>query len=246
MNLVSIPAEYLVLTAGAFFTLGYLVINQKILRVLIGVGTCFYLWYYFVAADQPLWEAIATSAAMLVANLLGLAGLILRDSPIMIPREHREIYKRFKDVPPGDFRMLMRLGERRVLTEKEQLTIEGAPLDRLYYVVSGVLDIEKRGSRFKMPGGVFVGEVAFLTRLKSSATTTLPAGAEVLVWDVDLLRRKARRKPRFLMALEAMISRDLAVKVALAVAPQQTMDTSAAEALQAEVAQMPRSVSTVG
>lgn len=235
MTAHSLSPQTLVLIAGLFFTMGYLVINQKILRILLLIGTGFYLWYYFVAAERPLWEAIAMSSIMGTANLIGLAGLVMRDSKALIPRAHRDLYQRFKDVPPGDFRELMRQAERRALDPSTAITREGQPVDKLYYVISGKLEVEKRGERFLMPSGMFVGEVAFLTRMKSSATTRLPEGGEVLVWDVARLRRRARRRPRFLMALEAMISRDLAIKVALAVAPHQAADTSAAEDLQRQV-----------
>ncbi|CUH76138.1 cyclic nucleotide-binding domain-containing protein [Tropicibacter naphthalenivorans] len=230
-----IAPQYLVWTAGVFFTLGYLVINQKILRVLLLIGTGFYLWYYFVAADRPLWEAILTSSVMGTANLIGLSGLLLRESKLIVPRAHRDIYKRFKDLPPGDFRELVGQARRYTLTEEEVITREGVAVDKLYFVVSGKLQVEKRGERFLMPAGVFVGEVAYLTGMRSSATTRLPAGAEVLVWDVARLRRRAKRRPRFSMALNAMISKDLAIKVALAVAPHQVDNTREAEAMQDEV-----------
>ena len=49
----------------------------------------------------------------------------------------------------------------------------------------------------------------------------------MLVWDVAALRRKAVRKARFRLALEAMVSRDLAHKVAYAVAPRATQTPEA-------------------
>ena len=48
----------------------------------------------------------------------------------------------------------------------------------------------------------------------------LTEGAEVLEWRFDTLRRQAARNTRFKLALEAMISSDLARKVSYAVAPQ--------------------------
>ena len=214
-----ITPQALVLFAGALHVLGYLVIHQVALRLLLLAGTAVYILYYFTAADTPLWAAIYMSLAMGLANLVGLASLYWGRSEWAIPARHRDIYDLFRDLPPGDFRELVTLARRVTLDEKATLTKEHAPVPALYFVVSGKLDIEKQGEHFTMPPGVFVGEVAYLTGRPSSATTYLSKGAEMLVWDPAQLRRRSERKARFKLALEAMISKDLALKVAFAVAP---------------------------
>lgn len=219
MPLDWITPQSLVLVAGGLHILGYLVIHQVVLRLLLLAGTGVYIVYYMTAAATPLWAAIYMSLGMGAANLVGLAGLSWRISMLAIPRRHRDIYDRFKDLPPGDFRELVQLARREVLDTDSELTKENAPVTALYYIVSGKIEIEKQGERFEMPPGVFVGEVAYLTGRTSSATTRLAAGAEVLIWDPVRLRRRSTRKARFKLALEAMISKDLALKVAYAVAP---------------------------
>jgi hypothetical protein len=220
MSFSDIPADYLVLAAGITFTLGYLIINQVILRLMILAGTGLYIWYYAVVADDPLWAAIVTSVTMGAANIIGLTNLLLQKSRWNIPRKHRDIYdKRFSHVPPADFRIMMKFCRRETLTEPRIVTYEGQKVTHLYYVISGDLLIEKLNERFSMPAGLFVGEIAYLTGRASSATTQLQAGSEVLIWDFDRLNSRSAVKPRFKLALEAMISRDLAMKVAVAVAP---------------------------
>ena len=211
--------QTLVLIAGGLHVLGYLVIHQVALRLLLLTGTVVYILYYMTAADTPLWEAVYMSLAMGAANLIGLAGLFWRRSKLSIPARHRDIYDHFRDLPPGDFRELLSLAKRVSLDAEALLTTEHEPVPALYFVVSGKLRIEKQGEQFTMPPGVFVGEVAYLTGRVSSATTWLSEGAEMLVWDPAKLRRRSARKARFKLALEAMISKDLALKVAFAVAP---------------------------
>ena len=216
-----VPPETIVLLAGAAFTLAYLIINQVVLRVIILAGTALYIWYNWVVADAPLWTAIYTSMTMGAANLIGLGSLFWRQSRLAVPHAHRDIYAQFANLPPGDFRELILQARRYTLDAETSITAEGVAVERLYYVVSGAISIEKRGGTYSMPSGVFVGEVAYLSNQPSAATTTLAAGSEVLAWDFDVLRRRAARKSRFKLALEAMISRDLAIKVAFAVAPRQ-------------------------
>lgn len=215
-----IPPEWIVLAAGITYALGYLIINQVLLRIMILIGTGLYTWYYWVVADTPLWEAVLTSIAIGLTNVIGLTALGWRMSPFAIPSEHRDLYAQFDTLPPGDFRDLVRRARRRQVDTETAITKEGAALDHLYYIISGNVRVEKRGESFVLPAQVFVGEVAYLTHAPSAATTWLGPGAEILEWDVTDLRIRAARKSRFKLALEAMISSDLARKVAFAVAPQ--------------------------
>ena len=214
-----IAPEAVILAAGGVFTIGYLITNQIALRLMILLGTSMYVYYYFTAADTPLWEAIYTSVVMGTANLIGLGSLLWHRSRLAVPVAHRDIYPLFDGLPPGDFRDLVRQAHRHTLTERTQITTEGLKGGKLYFVISGQTDIVKRGERFAMPPHLFVGEVAYMTGRPSAATARLPAGSEVLEWDVETLRRKAARNARFQLAVEAMISKDLAAKVAFAVAP---------------------------
>lgn len=211
--------QTLVYCAGTFYVLGLLIINQVALRLLVLTGTCFYMAYYMTIAAEPLWEAFYISVLIGLANVTGLAGLLARRSRLALPRAHRDVYAHFPSLPPGDFRTLMRHARRYVSEEERELTVEGSPVMRLYYVVSGKCAIRKQGDRFEMPAGVFVGEVAYLTGQRASATTRLEAGSEVLEWSFADLRYAASRSVRFKLALDAVLSLDLAQKVAMSVAP---------------------------
>ena len=70
-----------------------------------------------------------------------------------------------------------------------------------------------------MEGPVFVGEVAYLLNANSVATTIVPMGTEIIRWDVATLEKAIRRKPRIKLALDTVISKDLATKVSFSVAP---------------------------
>lgn len=218
MELPILP-EYLVMSAGVIYIFAFLIINQIALRSILLVGSAFYIWYYAIVADEPLWAAIITNVGISGANVVGLAILLFRNSKISIPRQHADIYPAFSLLPPGDFRTLMGLCTRRVVAEETQMTREGAPVETLYFVLNGQTTACKRGESFKLPEKIFIGEVGYLTGDGASATTTLAAGSEILEWDVARLRRKAKRNVRFNLALDALISKDLAAKVALAGGP---------------------------
>ena len=208
----------LIALAGGSFALGYLIINQMMLRSMMLIGSAFYVAYYATAATEPLWGAIYTTLAMMVTNLVGMASLSLRRFRIALPRAHADIYHHFKRLTPGDFRLVMRHAERLIVEQDTEITTEGAPVRHLSFIVSGSARVSKRGAHFSLPDGIFVGEVAYLLERNSVATTIVPAKTELVRWDLDALRRLTPRNPRFKLAMDAMLSHDLAAKVAEAVA----------------------------
>lgn len=209
-----IAPEHLVYLAGAFYVAGLAITNQIILRLFLLGGTAIYLVYYSTIAENPLWEAIYVSILIGVANISGLTSLIARRSRLAIPRAHADIYLDFPHLPPGDFRALMRMAKRYTVEIDKQVTIEGAPGDKLFFVLKGSTLVRKSGQAFTLPPKLFLGEVAFLMGVPSSASAWIEEGAEVLEWRFDALQRKCARNPRFKLALEAAISIDLASKVA--------------------------------
>lgn len=206
--------------AATAFALGYLTIHQMQLRMLMFIGSILYIAYYATAAAEPLYGGIYTTMGMMVANLTGMAILVLRRFRISLPAAHTDIYPKFQMLAPGDFRLVMKHADRISIKEDSVVTSEGDPVTHLYYVLSGSVDVRKRGAEFKLPDGLFVGEVAYLLQRPSVATTTIYAGAEVLRWDLNDLRQNITRNPRFKLAMDAMLSYDLAQKVGEAVAQQ--------------------------
>lgn len=212
----------LIACAAGSFGMGYLIINQMLLRAFMLIGSGFYIAYYATAAEAPLYGAIYTTMTMMVANVFGMATLGLRRFRIALPKAHTDIYPQFKLLNPGDFRLVMRHADRFVVQDTTDVTREGHPATHLYFVISGKMDVAKGPAQFPLPAGVFVGEVAYLLNRNSVATTTVHAGAEVVRWDIATVRRAAQRNPRFKLAVDAMLGLDLAQKVALA-APATTL-----------------------
>ena len=220
MTSISLP-DLLVLAAAGTYVVGYLIINQVVLRLFVLAGTAFYVGYYAVVGPEPLWTAIWTSVALGVANFIGLWLLLAARSRRLLTAELSEIYDSigdFRELPPGDFRVVMNAGRRRVFSEDTLLTEENSPNSTLYFLLKGSACARKRGHRFAMPQGIFIGEVSYMLGQPASASITVSEGSEVIAWDFQTLRSRSKR-PRFKLALEAMISRDLSRKVAEAVAP---------------------------
>ncbi|MEO1639227.1 MAG: cyclic nucleotide-binding domain-containing protein [Pseudomonadota bacterium] len=216
----------LIILAGCVQIFGYLLINQTYLRLTMLCSTSLYILYYMTVAETPLWDAVTLSSLTMVAILLGLAALYARNARWSVPEAHRDIYPLFDDLEPGDFRKVMRLATRRTTQTEEVVTVQGEHPTHLYFVTNGTFHVQKGTVRFDVPGPTFVGEVAYLRNTPSAATTVFPAGVEVVMWSREALRKSTRTNPRIKLALDALISRDLANKVGLAVSPDAVSDTA--------------------
>ena len=157
---------------------------------------------------------------MIVANLIGLANLFARNASWAIPKDNADIYPAFAPLQPGDFRALVKRARRYTITEQTTATVQGEQPSNVYFVIDGTFEVHKGTAEFAVYGPTFVGEVAYLLGTPSAATTILPVGVEVLEWSLADLVTRSARQPRFKLALDAVISRDLARKVSLAVSPE--------------------------
>jgi len=210
-------AGQLVFLGAAIQTLAMLFRDQVALRITYIVGGAIWIFYYLFALSSPLWEAALASFALTLATFYGLLGLLVGRSKLIIPDHLMGLYHTMGGLAPGEFRALMRAGQRKTVESAEVLTHEGAVPDKLYFVESGGVRAQKNSHEFALPPEVFIGEVAFMTGQPASATIELAAGAQLVEWDAADLKRRMRRNPRLRQALEARIARDMADKVARAV-----------------------------
>ncbi len=204
----------LVHIAVLFYAVGFLCRDQIALRCSVLTGSCFYLAYYRFVDGGPLWDAFAGSMLIASANLAGLLSLIHSRMAFTIPRADRPLHQALGALEPGIFRQLLRLGVRREAAAGTPLTREGETPDELFFVLSGRPVVRKAGASFEIDPLCFVGEVSWMLGTPASATVELPEGATYLAWPRVRLDRLMRRRPRAKQALEALIARDMARKVA--------------------------------
>ena len=201
--------------ATAAQVLGFLVTRQLILRLLVLVGSGFYIVYYYLHLGDPQWDAIVGSSLIGLANLFGLLVLIYGRIPIGMRGRDRVLFDAFDGLEPGQFRRLMRVGRMVQRDTPVALTEQGRHPEHLYFVLSGSPRIMKDAHIFDISDRSFVGEVAFKLGTSASATVTLPDGGVYVEWPRDQLQCLLGRAPLLKQAFDALISRDMASKVAL-------------------------------
>lgn len=211
---LGLDSSVLVHVAMLGYVAGFLFREQIVLRVLVLIGTGLYIAYYYFHPSEPLWEAMFASVLIGLANLMGLGQLLISRVMFGLSEEEKMIYAKLPGLEPGQFRALMKLGRIGTLKRSTLLTKEGRQPDKLFFACSGEFAAEKGERRFLLPSGVFIGEVSFVLGSVASATLAAPAGARIAVWDVEDLRHAFAQRPRLKEAIEALLARDLAAKVA--------------------------------
>jgi len=206
--------ESLVTLAILGYVLGFVFKNQIFLRLLVLAATVFYILYYYYHPTEPLWGAIYGSFLIMVANLIGLGRIMYSRLPIGIPANQWPIFKALDGLEPGEFRQLMGLGSMEFAEETITLTEESIEVDSLYFAISGELNGDKNGRKFKMYAGEFIGEVSFMLGGTATATVSIDKGGVYYEWRKDKLRKCLESQPRLSQAFEALIGRDMAKKVA--------------------------------
>ncbi len=207
--------ENLVFLAAAIQAAALLFRGQIRIRVLLLIGSMVYLVYYMIVATEPLWEAMIATAAMSVANVYGLCALLLGNTVRLIPASQIPLFSMFGTVAPGEFRALMRHGKIRRSIDDEILTTLGEVPESLYFIIDGDVDIKQGVGHFRIPSRHFIGEVSLMLGTPASATVQLRAGAQIVEWPREQLMRAMGRHPKLKIAVESLLGRDMARKVAV-------------------------------
>jgi hypothetical protein len=207
--------QHLVHVGALLYLICFLFRDQVALRTFAIAGDAAYTAYYTVA-ERPLWEAMVWTCLNIVINLVMIT-ILLRDKRMTaLSDDEMSLFQNLKGLNPGQFRRLMKLGQWQRLEEPQQLTHEGAALDRLYYVLQGNVEVDKGGRNIRVEPAVFIGELAYLRKKPATATVTAGAGALVVSWSHADLARMTAKDEGLNFALATLLNADLAEKVARA------------------------------
>lgn len=191
--------------------------DQLMLRALLIASTMLYIVYYVAVRGEPLWGAIFWSVVMIGGNAAMMLRIAFDRTKFGLCAEEERLFAEFGPLTPGQFRALMALAEWRNAETSQILTREGAPVEKLYYVLDGAIGITKAGRSFPIGAGAFIGEIAFLRSQPATATVTLEPGTRYVEWPArGLARLLDHRNGQLKVALHAIFNADMAAKVARA------------------------------
>jgi len=208
------PTALLVHAAALTYVIGFLIRDQLKLRLLLQIGSLFYIAYYFFEPATPLWDAIAWTTVMFLANGWTIWRLMTDQREDTFDEEDLVLFRAIPNISPGDFRRLLSKAQKDSAFVNIALTHQGKTPRNLWFLISGSATVEKDGAQRQMSAPAFVGEVAYLLERPASATVTLAAGGVYVRWPVDELRAYLETQDALKMSLEGAFNRDLALKLA--------------------------------
>lgn len=206
--------DALVHLAGLFCLAGFLCRDQLLLRVLLFGGYAVYMTYYILVPGGPLWTLINWTLVFGAANIYGIVQLVLDRRHSAMSDDEQQLFSEFSSLSPGQFRRLMKAGKWMRLSDRAVLTREGEHADSLYYVLGGVIEIDKAGRIFHAAPPAFIGEIGWLLGTPATATVAVDHESRVVEWNATDLNAVLKRHPELRIRLEGLMNRDLAGKVA--------------------------------
>lgn len=212
--------EILFHVANAIALVAFLFRDQIHLRLAVIVSMILQsIYYLLIVSSGPLFDPLVWKILTILLNIVMIA-LVFRDRlRFGIDDEVRPLFEALDVLSPGQFRRLL-AGAGRVQGPLP-LTKRGDRPNSLFYVLSGVAEVNKDGRRLRVGAGSLIGEIAFLTGGPATADVSLQAAGRVLQWDVARLRALMHKEKAIDIAMRGLLSHDLAVKTAYSALPEQ-------------------------
>lgn len=217
---IGLNTALLIHIGALFYIVAFLIRDELRLRLMVLAGSVFYLLYYYLFPEIPLWDAILTTIVLAVANLYILFRILLERSMFGLSEEERELFEAFEGFSPGQFRQILKIGKWKTADTPIELTTEDHKLSKLFYIVDGTVHAKKGEHGFVVGAKNFIGEITFVLKGLPTATVTADIGTVFIEWDGDGIRRLMSKSPAFENAMMALLSRDLADKLATSIQPE--------------------------
>ncbi|MEL6647269.1 MAG: cyclic nucleotide-binding domain-containing protein [Pseudomonadota bacterium] len=182
--------------AGSFLTVATYAMNTMVPLRLFAVASNICIGVY--AALLGLWPLLVMDLVLLPINLYRLWQIIrLRRALAYVPESHEP-----------DFSVVKAYGKRRSFDTHSIVFEKGDPVDSLYFLETGRVEIE--GVGVELGGGEIFGEMAFFTD-SATRTASVRCLENTVVYELDKLRfmRLQFEDPSFGMAIMRTITRRL-------------------------------------
>jgi CRP-like cAMP-binding protein len=213
----SLTAVYYGLYGIAFGTslLAFLMTDMQKLRLLIVLSSTAYTIYYYYYPAEPLWLDVGSEVALVVVNGFMMLYLAWSNSRIKFDQREQFLYEHeFSGLTRVDFKRLLKIAEWHLEAEGFVYTVEGQPLEDIYYLISGDVTAElPDGSSVAIPSGNVIGEVSYRLQCPASATVTGIEACMCLRWNQDELRALCAKHINIKRAVDNVLSSHMARKL---------------------------------
>ncbi len=186
---------------AVLFKLATFSMNSMIwLRVLVILSSACFIVY---SALFQIWPLLAIELILLCINAYRLYELVAL----------RRLVTHMTDDSEADFSSAMAYGKRRDIAAGDVLFEKGDPVDSLYYLAEGLVEIE--GQDVTVPAGNIFGEMAFFNST-AVRMATVRCVEDTVVYELNEKRftRLQYEDPQFAMAVMRLVTKRLVANAA--------------------------------
>ena len=201
--------------ANVLYLVSYLVTDILWLRVLAVLGGLSSLTWTLTASTPSL-TFIGWTLVFNTINVVQIARLWRERRPVRLTAEEQMLYAAaFRTLTPREFRRLLAVGRWEEAPARQVLIEQGSRSRRVLVLASGSAAVKADGRDVAtLRPGQFAGEMSFLTGADTTAAVEVVEPARLVSWPTEELERFLGKHPELRAALQLVLGKDLAVKLA--------------------------------
>jgi hypothetical protein len=214
------PSDYLVHFSNVLLLVSYSVRDILWLRW-FAVAAALTNIPYFLVQGTVLWPPVLWALVFTAINLFQITRIYLERRPVVLSEDEQKLYDlSFRSLRPRDFVSLALMGEWKSAGAGERVMVEGKPVSHLCIAITGDATVYKLGQRMgALSPGYIIGTAFALTGDPSPFDVTFTEPARYMRWSLPSLRLFIDKRPDLRVALQGLVNRDLAGKLAALLSP---------------------------
>lgn len=184
------------------------------LRVVAVIGLFLEILYFRLTGNN-MTTGIAWDVVFILINLYHLVWLIRDRMSLRLPEEDAPLLREsLAGLDDAQIARLLRAAEWKSCNPGEILTRQDAPLDSLYFLLSGRASVAVNSSLIThLEKGSFIGEIAYLTGNPATATVTVEEPSRILSFNRVRMAKVIASDETINGIVYQMLGRDLAMKM---------------------------------
>ena len=200
--------SYLVIAVSYFLT------NMFWLRTAAVIGLALEI-LYFTLTRQSLSAGLPWDVVFILINFYELALLLRERALAKLPAADAPLLRRaFDGLDDAQIAKLLRAADWRDVTAGEVITRQDAPVEALYFILSGRAKVEVEGQNMaQLEHGTFIGEIAYLTGNAASARVVMEEAGRLLAFSRVRVAKVTAGDKQISGILYQVLGRDLAQKM---------------------------------
>jgi hypothetical protein len=213
-------SDILIHSANVLLLVSYSVSSFLWLRW-FAVASAFTAIPYYLVQQHILWPPILWGLVFTAINLYHIALIYLERRPVLLSADEQKLYDfGFRSLRPRDFVSLMLVGEWKDAIPGTRLLAEGECASAICISIAGVVEIQRQGRNIgSIAPGRLIGTALILTDNPSPVSASFREPGRYFQWSVGNLRVFLNKKPELRTTVQALVNRDLAEKVEVALRP---------------------------